>query len=183
MIQNILELPNERTVEETDLLVDQLFDAWICGSHYLICDYLHPTQQVYCLGCLDMEPPSEPYAEALQAALAASAIVRGDAVALQTLIDQGLVLNKESDRFNLIPLYVAAKWGDIMEVLVADQYLLHYSNKGGPSDFLVLVAQSGNKVGLSTWIESSRGKKPRHDIEAERSKVLFVLGIWTWLNI
>lgn len=83
----------------------------------------------------------------LRYALAVSAIKRGDCAELQAMLDQGVDLGSMGDRFNVIPLDVAARVGDrdIVKLITDRGCQFDYNVTWGNANAVTAAARSGNK--------------------------------------
>ncbi|OKP07663.1 hypothetical protein PENSUB_5778, partial [Penicillium subrubescens] len=176
-VHKLLELPHEpRTPKEEHELVDKLIDAWICGKFYRIRDLVDPNRcekyfQDHQMSSLTRPRygPWEPFEITMSAALATSAIRRGDYVELKALLSHhkdldtyrytpGGVLGRASGRFGgICPLDLAAKRAsaDIAKVLTTNQCHSEYiTSKYGYTDRMLTVAtKAGNREALKVWID------------------------------
>lgn len=170
-VQELVDLPHEpRTVEEEEVLIEKLIDAWLCGKFTCVRNVLDHRQYAW-----QMERYRgffyEPYvsygklhAETLDIALATSAIKNRDCVELQAIIDRrgADLLIRYSNQFGGIrPLDIAAKRGsaDIIKVLTKNGCEIKYWSDYYITNALSVAARSGNKDALSVWIEDLKSNK------------------------
>ncbi|KAJ5185589.1 hypothetical protein N7491_006542 [Penicillium cf. griseofulvum] len=166
LVQGILDLPNQRTTEETVALIHQVIDAYLCGNFGVHTqpfdpDWYTAKNKRHSYLRYGIPYPSERIPKTLKYALATSTILRGDYIQLQALLNKGLNIAGMSDRLALIPLDIAAKKGSkgIMELLITwgcpDRY--HYVWNNDRSRYYIKVintmAASGNDSGLEAWID------------------------------
>jgi hypothetical protein len=95
MVHGVLDLPHQRTTEETETLIHQLIDAYLSGELSGCRKLLHPdlyaaekTKLLSARRTKTFYWPPENFKTTLQYALAASAIQRGDCIQLQKLLGQ-----------------------------------------------------------------------------------------------
>lgn len=118
--QGNLDLSNERSPAETEILINKLIDAWLRGHGNFFQDVLHhdwcEKHINYYYENYKLREPSE---KTLTMTLATSAIVRGDRVELQTLLDQCLNLRVYSDVLKILLLRIIAdnNFPEILHVL------------------------------------------------------------------
>ncbi|KUM64895.1 hypothetical protein ACN42_g2199 [Penicillium freii] len=130
LVQDILDVPNERTSAETDTLINKLIDAWMCSKFRPMRPFVDPTDDRSQMEWVINDPQGgfvelEPLQETLNLALATSAIKRNDCAELRTLLSKGANLAQESMRFGIMPLAEAAYSG----------------------------SKEGNKQALKVWID------------------------------
>jgi hypothetical protein len=95
LVHEVLDLPHQRTTEETETLINQLIDAYLCGEFSGCRKLLDPdsyaAEKNKLLSARRTKTfywPPENFKTTLQYALAGSAIQRGDCIQLQTLLGQ-----------------------------------------------------------------------------------------------
>ncbi|KAJ5103546.1 ankyrin [Penicillium argentinense] len=161
--------------EKEKVIADKLIDAWMYGSG-LSYNMLTPRKSIdseyartigrSCETCGKF--PGSCYlrndhcgngSSCLEAGLLASAVIRGDAVALKRLIYIGLDLGMYCERLGLTPIFVAFKRGNeaILETFIGtEQYNDGVCPWGGSSKLRILLgilAHRGCKVGLEMWMD------------------------------
>ncbi|EAW16162.1 ankyrin repeat domain-containing protein [Aspergillus fischeri NRRL 181] len=98
-----------------------------------------------------------PY-EDMSIAIVCSAIKRGDATELDSVLKQGrLPLHKWCYRWGVLPLQFAAQYGrkEVIKVLIKHGYPRHYNLGYHYRYALAVAAQNNNEGGLEAWLESS----------------------------
>ncbi|CAI7587314.1 unnamed protein product [Penicillium viridicatum] len=163
LVQDILDLPNERTSAETDTLINKLIDAWMCSEFRPMRPFVDPTDDRSQMEWVINDPQGgfvelEPLQETLNLALATSAIKRNDCAELRTLLSKGVNLAQESMRFGIIPLAEAAYSGskEVTEIIVANNYSVifgGFTELHPPTNALNIHVQRGNKQALKVWID------------------------------
>ncbi|KAJ5509504.1 hypothetical protein N7527_011647 [Penicillium freii] len=163
LVQDILDVPNERTSAETDTLINKLIDAWMCSKFRPMRPFVDPTDDRSQMEWVINDPQGgfvelEPLQETLNLALATSAIKRNDCAELRTLLSKGANLAQESMHFGIMPLAEAAYSGskEVTEIIVANNYSVifgGFTELHPPTNALNIHVQRGNKQALKVWID------------------------------
>ncbi|CAG7967846.1 unnamed protein product [Penicillium nalgiovense] len=192
LVQGILDLPHQRTTEETETLINQLIDAYLCGEfsgcRKLLDPHLYTAEKNELLSARRTKKfywPPEEFKTTLQYALTASAIQRGECIQLQTLLDQGIHITGHSDRLALVPLDIAARKGSeaTIELLLANgcpmkyhSYKARHNSRFDATKVTDMMAVSGNDIGLKVWIDRLIKDGPMYPKLLKRTMVWGVVG-------
>ncbi|OQD98652.1 hypothetical protein PENVUL_c069G06653 [Penicillium vulpinum] len=167
LVREIIDLPNQRTTNETATLINNLIDAYLCGRFDDCRKLLDPVSNTEDGKLIFARPsdgfytPFESFETTLQCALATSAIQRGDCARLQAILGQGGKITIWSNRLGILPLDIAAKKGSgaIIELLLANGCPMRYEfyrrgewHRYDYVEVLDTMAENGNDQGLDVLI-------------------------------
>jgi ankyrin repeat protein len=166
LVKGILDLPNHRTTGETYTLIHQLIDAYLCGKFSDLVEPFNPERhlaknRINHYFYREISYPSEPLHETVRYALATSAILRGDCIQLQAILNQGLRIQGKSDRLALVPMDIAAKKGsrEIINLIIRLGCMRQYHDVWDPPwsfAYIMVIdtmVESGNDGGLAEWMD------------------------------
>lgn len=166
-VQEILDLPNNRTTRETEALLDKMIDVF-CYVGFLSPQHMLDSESHTCSEGFRAFQRSlwESPAITLPVTLAISAIIRGDAAELESIyLNTGMRINRKSYRFSVMPLTVAAKIGseDVIKTIIKCS-----GKNGGRAlrgfywlDVAIISARAGNLTAIKLFTEYHKAHNNR----------------------
>jgi hypothetical protein len=161
LIQDILDMPRITLMSDAEkhILVDKMIDAVLRSTENPKTLFSPHRYRAYVENITYTSGARiESLELTLTSGLASSAILRGDHVGLQSLIDQGVSLTMWSSSLGMVPVDLAYKEGtpEIIQMLVP-RYSLYYQSCSwwnyNNSCGLVVAARRGDPDRLEVWIK------------------------------